>query len=312
MSPLPTQMGSLVKLDTPPQDLIDAAIIVRQSTVGSFGLCPARVGYAWAGLVPPAISEPLVFGTTVHDLIEQHLLNGRADIKSSSFDELLDSILRDKYEQNEGIEFIPKKDYKRFKDEAINAYQLWVFQVYEHSVRAELKGNKRFYAEQDLYKNLGISRFNGVPILGRGTPDLVTTHSFWDWKTTNGAFKWNQQKADTEFQATYYLALHNDQGYRDWYLDTFKFAVFDRKKSDWNVLSTTRTQEQMDAAFTLAMAYGEQIDSGVFPATPFVENYGKMQQGWYCSPKYCGAWDVCEFKGIGLKDSTQEVEVTWP
>lgn len=305
-------MGNNVTLETPPQDLIDAAIIVRQSTVGSFGLCPARVGYERAGLVPPAMSEPLVFGTVVHDLIEQHLVNGRAVVESAEYDEFVHNILVEKYEQPLGLEYIPKKDYKRFKKETINAYQLWVFQVFEHIVRQELKGNKRFYAEQDLYKNLGISRFSGVPILGRGTPDLVTTHSFWDWKTTNGAFKWNQQKADTEFQATYYLALHNDQKYRDWYLEEFKFAVFDRKKSDWNVLSTTRTQEQMDASFALAMAYGEQMDAGIYPATPFIENYGKVIQGWYCGPKYCGAWDVCEFKGIGTKDTTQEVEVTWP
>lgn len=300
----PIKPMTLLTLGNVPAD-IDDAIIVRQSTVNSFQLCPARVGYEMAGLVESPVSDALVFGTLTHDLIEQHLVNGRAKYGPANFDENAATILLEQY--NWTIDEIPH--WKQFRRDIVEAYKLWIFQVYEHFLRNEVRGKRKFYVEEDLYYRFGVGKYSGKPIYGRGTPDLAIQPEMWDFKTTSNSYFWTQEKADTQFQPTYYLALHNAN--MDWQLQDFKFCVYDRKKHDWNVLSTSRTIEQQQAALRLAEAYGQQMDAEVFPATPFTESYGKPVQGWYCSTTYCGAWNVCEFKQLGSKDATEEAVIEW-
>ncbi len=246
-----------------------------------------------------------MFGTVVHEMCDYHVNHGTALdlIEHDAFDQMVEEILTEKYDWS--LSKIPSAKYREFRKSAIDAYRLWVFQVYEHYLVPNLKGNRRFYTEEDLYLQLDDG------IWARGTPDLGTLGGMWDYKTTSGAFKWNQQKVDTEFQATYYLALHNYTFGSDWWLDSFNFVVYDRKKHDWNVLPTTRTQEQMDASLRIAVEYGRQMKADVYPATPFVEDYGKVKQGWYCSPRWCTAWNVCEYKQIGTSDPNEEAIVEW-
>lgn len=284
-----------------PSELTEDAIIVRQSTIGSMELCPARVGYEMQGLSIQPTGDAITFGQVVHSLCEDHLLNGPQPVQPKHLDERIERILVEQYDWD----ISRVKNYKQYRRNVVEAYRLWTFQVYEHFLADEIKGNRRFYVEQDLYW-----RFSDR-VWGRGTPDLATKYSMWDFKTTNAAFKWNQEKADTNFQATYYLALHNLTFGKDWQLDKFRFVVYDRKNNDWNVLDTSRTKEQMASALLIAEQYGYQIQAGVFPATPFKEEYGKVKQGWYCSAKWCGAWNACAYKGIGQRDTSEEAVREW-
>lgn len=265
-------------------------------------LCPARVGYAETDGFLPALSEALVFGTCVHGMAEYHLLNGKkADTKPNAFDEWMEGILNEEYQYS--IEQIPDKEWKTFRRKAIEAYRLWVFQVYDHWLKPELS-DEMFYVEADLITPIHELE-DGRIIYLKGTPDLTLIgNRIVDFKTTNSR-GWNQAKADYSIQASLYLWLHNQLF--DEPLDTFDFHVYMRSKTDWNRYETKRTDPIMESAVHTAIQYGKQIATGVYPATMVDSDYGKLKRGWWCSAKYCGAWNICEHKF--LNDDVNELEI---
>lgn len=247
------------------------------------------------------VSEALVFGTGVHYCCENHVANpsGQAAlIKPANFNAWMEKILVEQYDWS--IDQIPDKDYKKMRRQIIEAYRLWVLQVYEH----DIKGETVLAAEEPLYVHVG--DWQDRRIIAHGTPDLVLESRMEDNKTTNAAFKWTQDKADTEIQPTLYLAMFNLTHGTE--LTEFKYRVYDRKKEDWETLRTARTVAQQLAALRVAYFYGVQMAAGAFPATPAVEEYRKHKRGWYCSTKWCGAWNVCDMKSL-IDDGTDLTEL---
>ena len=290
------------------EDILSEDILVRQSLMNSLQLCPARVGFEinQPEEVIPVFGERPVFGTAVHDCAEHHVLDPKGQakrIRPAEFGLMMERILEENYDGS-SLDDIPEKEYKKFRREVIEAYRLWVMQVYEHFIKADVK-ERTAHVEVPLYLYLG--EHLGRRIIAHGTPDLtIQGLRMEDNKTTFAAFKWTQEKADTEIQPSLYLAMHNII-YNDSITD-FVYRIYDRKAEDWDSLHTARTEGEQEAILKVAFEYGKQIAANVFPPTPIVENYGKRQRGWYCSPKWCGAWNVCSFKGQ-INDKTDLTEV---
>ncbi len=271
------------------QTLRESDVIVRQSTIGSMNLCPARVGYAEQDGYVEAVSEALVFGTAVHYLCEQHVINPKGQskiIQPANFNKFMEELLVNEYDWS--IKQIGEKAYKTFRRKVIDAYRLWVLQVFEYSIKDE----DTLAVEEGLWVHIG--DIGDRRVIAHGTPDLVLGSWMEDNKTTNAAFKWTQEKADAEIQPTLYLAMFNLTHGTS--ITDFKYRIYDRKKEDWDTLKTSRSLEAQDAMFKTAYQYGVQIAAGAFPATPVVEEYKKFKRGWYCSPKWCGAWNICDMK----------------
>ncbi len=265
-------------------------------------LCPARIGYEinQPDEVIEVFGEAPVYGSAVHYLCEHHVLDPRNQaklVKPTAFAQWLNDMLQDNYGASIGD--IPEKDYKIFRRKVIEAYRMWVVQVYEHSIKLDIK-DREVFVEDGLFLYLG--DHEGRRIIAHGTPDLtISGVRMEDNKTTNAAFKWTQEKADSEIQPSLYLAMHNIINNDS--ITEFVYRIYDRKKEDWNSLPTARTEGEQEAILKVAFEYGKQVAANVFPPTPIIENYGKRVRGWYCSPKWCGAWNVCEYKGQ-LNDGT--------
>lgn len=298
-------LPSVTPLDVNDID-IENDVLIRQSTMNSMQLCPARVGFELhkpEGYVDP-FGEALVYGTAVHYLCEQHVLDPsrqRELIMPSVFNAWFKEEILTQYNATMGD--IPSAEYKTFRRKVIEAYRMWVLQVYEHAVMPDSK-DKTLYVEQGLYVLLG--EHEGRRIIAHGTPDLtIKGLRIEDNKTTNAAFKWTQDKADTEIQPTLYLAMHNIT--HDDHVEDFVYRIYNRKAEDWNSLYTSRSFEAQEAMLRSAYEYGRQIVASVFPPTPVAETRGgKRQRGWYCSPSWCSAWNVCDYKKLVDDDADWE------
>lgn len=125
-----------------------------------------------------------------------------------------------------------------------------------------------------------------VPIVGfidmidlDGTPVDIKTASR----------KWTQEQVDTDLQATFYLAALEQAGLIQ-LPAKFRFIVFTKTKHpDVQILETTRTHADVFALYGFVNEVWQAIQREVFiPADP---------SNWWCSHKYCGFWDVCEYGG---------------
>lgn len=273
-------------------------LVMRRSLIDDFQLCPARIGYrGQPGYVEP-VSDALVFGQGLHYLANMHTM--QQSPWQGNFEEWLEPYLNEEYDWTIGQ--IP--NYDAWKAEIYYAYMRWSLEIWPE-VEPYLKRYDDWYAEQTLYW----LRHNEPGEVRRwlsGTPDLYNGMGMVDYKTTGAAWQWYQAKVDLAIQPSIYLALH--QHVYGELLPEFIFYVWDRKKKEWLKFVTKREQEQVDAAVNTADEYLAQYAARIFPATMVVEGRGgKKQRGWYCSAKWCPAWNICDKKF--LNDSVDESEV---
>lgn len=285
---------------------IDGDLVMRRSLIDDFQLCPARIGYKdQPGYVEP-VSDALVFGQGLHYLANMHTMQGGP--WQGNFEEWLEPYLAEEFDWS--IAQIP--NYDNFREEVYYAYMRWSLEIWPEQ-EPYLKRYDDWYAERTLYwkrwekvDEVPDNSDVGVSAWLSGTPDLYNGMAMVDYKTTGAAWQWYQAKVDLAIQPSMYLALH--QHVYGELLPEFVFYVWDRKKKEWLKFVTSRTQAVVDAAVATADQYLEQYAARIFPATMVVEGRGgKKQRGWYCSAKWCPAWNICEHKF--LNDSVDESEV---
>lgn len=115
-------------------------------------------------------------------------------------------------------------------------------------------------------------------ILDNGTPV--------DFKTA--ARKWSQDKADSDLQATFYIAGMHKLGLvsiEDFPVK-FEYHIFTKTKNpDVQVLETWRTAEDVLGLFGLVGVVWDAIRRDVFVPNP---------TSWKCSERYCEFWERCK------------------
>lgn len=255
--------------------------LVRQSIIGQLQLCAKRVELEGREGHLTMVSEPLVFGTCVHYLAEKDLEAGepRLDLLTN-MNEWVEEILTTQYDWS--LAQVP--NVRDFFDELAGAYRLWRTQV-----RPTLKGTP-LGVECEMRMYLGEGNRNRIHL--QGTADVLYPSRLVDFKTSKRP--WSQAKADVSIQASLYMALAK-QVY-DVEVKRMTFWNYARSKREWLPIHTVRTVKQIDAALLSAYEYGLQIEAGIFPATPVPEASFQKKRGWYCSPQYCGAWNICPSK----------------
>jgi hypothetical protein len=260
----------------------DSDIFVRQSTIGQLQLCGGRVGYETHDGYLSALSEPLVFGTCLHYILGEDILSGneQQDKLLQSMGDWIEEILVTDYDWS--LDQVP--NVHLFFSELGSAYRLWRTNVLPH-LTGEL-----LWAEEEMLLPLGDGREKAIVL--RGTPDAIYSDQVVDWKTAGRG--WKQEKADVSIQASLYMALAKQKLNKS--IRNATFWVFNRQSGKWERHQTDRTIPQIDAALRTAHQYGLQLEAEVFPCTPVPESSFNKKRGWYCSPKFCGAWNVCEAK----------------
>lgn len=167
--------------------------------------------------------------------------------------------------------------------DAINQWAIDVLPALGLGVDEELYVEERVTAQLGTLPDGRAVWFGGTADLVRPERDLII-----DWKTAGRG--WNDTKAPFTLQATYYSWLYGQANHAYW--------VWSRRAKDWTLFETSRTQDQIDAALKVAWQIARQQADGTLTANPLEDNYQKIKRGWHCSAKFCGAWDICEFKFV--------------
>lgn len=183
--------------------------------------------------------------------------------------------------------------------EALRAARLW-----EKRVAGNLP-DPPFLIEETAYCVLYVDEHTMRRVVMQGTADLVSPEQgiIVDWKTSKRP--WDQSKADMTIQAEVYCGLMSAKLQQKFH--KMHFWVYERGNAKWSKIETTRDDASIESTFKTAVQYGKQMLAGVYPATPTVEQFGKVKRGWYCSTRYCPAWNACEYKF--LNDDVNEHDV---
>lgn len=266
--------------------------LMRQSTSNQIGLCGYRtklrdeVGYL------AAVSEPMVFGSCMHYMISQDLEDTEDPLNLiACMDEWVELILV--YDYNWSLSEIP--NVRDFFSELSSAYTQWkavVRPVLPLVVSA---------IEQEMFLPLGEGE-RGTIFL-KGTPDIVYKDEIIDWKTAGRG--WKESKAHHLIQVDAYMALVKQNLGRS--IRSFIFWIYDRRHRSWDRIETSRRIRDIDAALLRLLDEGKALESNAFHATPTTDTFGEVKRGWYCSAKYCGAWNICPAKF--LNDNVDEKEI---
>ena len=238
-------------------------------------LCPARLGYRDSEGYDGTPSEPMAFGSLVHELIDL-FIKGDLDARKMSLQQVktlfTQLLLADGHFLHE---LTNEYHVDRICMEAQAAFTKWVQEWWL------VAGNFRttVATEKTRVRPLGMIS-KSVAVWVRGTPDLVHETGLDDWKTAGRG--WDKGKAGTRIQAATYTWLEEDV------LDLtepipFTYVVFNRQKAFWEPHVVWIDQDCVNAAKSALMAWAKQIKGGVFPPTPAAAS-GRPGRGWWSGP----------------------------
>ena len=247
------------------------------SSISAFLSCPAAWRFKYIDKAPTWSTPELVFGTAIHNTVENHIQNGGELLdlwpnhwQSASTDESRGAILwgADTPEQhyNEGIRILGHKD----------------IQAGIAEIKAKF-GTPGCYIERKVEL-----RVPGVPVPVIGYIDIITADGVpGDFKTSSKS--WSQDRASGSLQTLFYLAALNQAGVSvpDW---KFRhYVIVKTKTPQFQVLEHQHNPKQLFFLFTVILEVWKAIESGVFVRNP---------DGWKCNPKYCDFWKLCRGRYI--------------
>lgn len=281
-------------MDTPPDD----ALVLRRSDIDSFGYCPKRIELK--PLVEPQSSEAMIFGNAVHGAIETYLTDGQK-ITTRLIHSITDELLLAEYGTTLRRETASSQHMNEFTSEVYSAYREWRKHV-APQLPASLMMEEQMQARVCVLPS-------GRELWITGIPDYVAVGDFGteliDWKT---AYRmWSEPKMQTTTQPMVYAwLLDQTQGL---HASTFTYWIYSRTAGEWASMSRVITQPSVNAAVELVIDVGSAIDAGIYPARPFGSSFSRPR-GWWCSPRYCNAWGVCEAKHLITDEIVNDPVVT--
>lgn len=238
------------------------------SSISRYLKCGKQWKYRYIDKLQEESSEALLFGSAWHEFIKKYLLTPK---HNAVLDVIwIETVEQDKY-HNLPILIGGLGDKMLVSQDITNAIE-------------DLSGTVNIES-LEMETELHIP---GVPVPVIGFIDMIQNDGIpIDIKTASR--KWTQEQADTSLQPTFYLAaLEQLQMVK--LPARFKFMVFTKTKNPAvQVLETTRTHEDVFALYGLIGEVWQAIQREVFTPTD--------PGNWWCSHKYCGFWDVCEYGG---------------
>jgi hypothetical protein len=149
-------------------------------------------------------------------------------------------------------------------------------------------------AEVRILRGLGVLP-NGREVWVSGQADRVVPGEIQDWKTAGSGWKPAKAYENVVQIATYaWLVEHLTDATRG------AFVVYDWSKRTWSWAETTLMLSEgvKHSALLSLWDMAVSIEAGVAVATPHSRGSFGAGRGWHCSPKFCGAWNPCPFKGL--------------
>ncbi len=238
------------------------------SSISKYLKCGKQWKFRYLDKVKEDTSEALLFGTAWHKMIRQSV---------ESKDELLLSwskSFNDILEQN-----------NEAGDWFLDADILGQRMLAVPEIATTIQGLE---VQPDTLELPIELRISGVPIPVIGFIDMIGNDGVAIDIKTSGK-KWSQSRADTDLQVTFYLAALEQLG-----LVTlpakFRFMIFTKtSKPVVQILETERTHADVFALYGLVNEVWQAIRQEVYLSTD--------PSNWWCSQKWCGFHDICEYGG---------------
>ena len=259
----------------------------RQSFLNQWFLCPESARRKHLGLTPPEQNNiNLVRGNSVHGALEWFGNEWIETGKQPKLEELLERGCNEFYLfASEGDPFWEQHDPDKVRGAVGGNLRVWYGEVLPELERPE-------YVE--LFFDRVLWEDNDRIIRLSGTCDWVQNGWLVDWKNPSRVPRpqdmWQTKRSN--LQSHVYT----------WALDTPRFSLchLSSKGTDdtydpvadvgWTHM--VRGSQDHDALIDLCLSVAVQIEANLPSAV-------KQWDSWYCSPKWCGAWDTCRGKFLG-------------
>lgn len=290
----------------------DDAIVVRQSEYQM--MCHAELLYRDHADYKWVISEPLLVGSMAHVAFES-LIKSDDPAKTLKYWALIPNV------RKEILKFLKREE----KLDEVSASILMGGQAKLESVAREVSnvattwyhtwwvpwGSKMeiLSIEEERRRVLGTSPTTGKLIVLRGAADLVVHRELWDWKTAR--YGWKDGKATARVQSPLYAWLYEDL--LDGVDVDFHYLIWNRDKAYLDTRTVHVEQIQVDAALRAMYQFGLTQEAQAHVPTIVDSTWKGDKRGWWCQPKYCAAWEACEFKGLinDGRDLDEKIPLTW-
>lgn len=279
---------------------------VRPSALSSFFNCPLSVQLSQF-LPSTAPTMQTTRGTMVHALIADHITTG--SFVDLQVQDVVDMTRLEMDDRRESVDHVPSAALWKLGQEVLRAYHDWIEQFwnpYGHTLQPVV-------VEEKMEAYLG-DLDDGREVWLKGTPDFVELDYVRDWKTSTAG--WSQSKIDNEYQhLAYSLLVEQNHGFVPKY---GQYVVYNFKTNEWewDPHTVKITTTQLDRVATAYLRMGKVLAAEAAIGTPHKRgaSWGQDGRGWWCSPKWCDAWTICDDKYI-LADGQagEEVDplITW-
>jgi hypothetical protein len=286
---------------------VERDLFLRSSTYGSAELCPGRVRHANDDGFQGEASEAMFFGTVCHELCGNEAVEGDAVYRTWSqvWEKALALAERDHLDLASKM---PSGMESLWCTEALGLLaswrQWWATFRASHPQVTVLLGERPMVApltsggERDLPYRFD----DGSRVWLGGTADLIVnlidrTGKPWnvgfDWKVTGRG--WKASKAPGHYQHHFYNHLAQAQYGIE--VPHWSYLVANRAKRCWDEHRVISTPAAVDTVMRRTRGLVAMIDSpdGWYTHRDHL-NGGR---GWWCSPTYCGGWNICPARMLG-------------
>lgn len=273
-------------------------VVIHQSMIETMSLCPAKRGLSWQPGYDDTPSEAMFFGTWFHHLVEYWLDFRRRGMVADLFNKTTAESSIRKLAVKDGFDIDKLTNpwhITKIVDEGLFALSVFVKDVFPKIEAIVMHPKSRL--EQELTMPLGMLNAASA-VWMRGTPDVIHDQGLIDWKSSGRG--WWSAKAVSRIQSDVYVELAIDNGYLDrGQLGSYPmdYWVYDREKRTFEKFTVHSTPESREASLLAVWEYARAEAYGVFPPTPSAK-VGKTARGWWCSAKFCGAWNICPYKAM--------------
>jgi len=246
------------------------------SSINLYTMCARAWRYRYLDKVKTPRSFNLVFGSAFHNAVEAAIANSDVSAPLVTY---WDGAWKDQLERGE-------VDWQDKTEQEI--YDLGVKMLSAKAIVEQIEALGRVCAIEEKV----ILRVPGVPVPIIAYIDVIGADGVpCDFKTA--ARSWNQKKADTELQPSFYLAALNQRDWEGWKQNPelkFRYYVFVKTKTPKvQELVTRRTPAQLLQLLGFIRDVWQSIEAGIES-----DNFPQTGQGsWKCSEKYCEFWPMC-------------------
>ena len=244
------------------------------SSISHYLNCGKSWQFKYGQQLPEKKSSSLIFGSAVHETIRKHI-QGQTSPRQAwreSWSKLLAET--------------PDIDWGSDNQTELFNYGVKMFS--DEDILNTIQSLKPLVVDGSPCMEFEVSlQVPGVPVPVIGFIDMLQTNMIpIDFKTSKSS--WNQERADKELQAAFYLAAMNQAGMVQ-LPARFEYVVFVKNKTPKvQRFVTERGAADIFRLFNLVGEVYRAMSQDVFLPNP---------TAWSCSEKYCSFWHECSQGG---------------